>query len=557
VAAAAFLVYLPALGGDYTLDDVAAVRDDARLRGPGAVLGSFTRPYLTDVPAARSPYRPITSLSYALNWRVGNGDPFVFHLFNVGAHVVTVLLLLSTLLALGAPSGAAGVAALLFAVHPVHVEAVANIVGRGDVLMALFCLLGVRLHLSQRIGPLARALGVSLAYLLAVGAKENGYILPVLILLVEALRVRPPAQAGSLLRRLIGTWPTLAAMSVAFLAYLVARRSVLGSIAHLDVAAYIAILPDWLRITTAVANLWVVARLLFLPSDLSWHYGPAVLMPAGLDSLRFWAGLATLVAAILITVGSRRLGPARRWVLLGLGWIAASFILLSNLVLPMPTWLAERTLYLPTAGGAMLVAGALSALDARGLAVRHRTILAVAAFLTIGGAVQCWQYSKAWRTTDTLYADLVERHPESFHAPWWIGQRLVGTGELERGIELLATAVSLNPNMLPVTLDLTRALLMDGRAEEAESRLRPVPRGLHPSVPVYLAQSLILQGRLDEARDVVDDGLLRFPGDPRLEGQRSQLALPDSANASDSDTPAPADTSASVDMPPLTIPRMR
>lgn len=536
-AAAGFVAYLPALQGEYTLDDVAAVREDVRLRGPGAVPGAFTRPYLWDVPAARSPYRPVTSVTYALNWQLGDGDPFVFHLFNVLVHLAAVLALLSVLIALGAPRWAAGPAAVLFAVHPVHVEAVANIVGRADVLMTLFCLLGVRLYLSDRVALPIRIAGLCALYLLAVGAKENGYVFPVLLLLAELLRPEParsedspgdrrpsvPSVVRARVRAALATWPLYAALTVTLIGYFALRRSVLGAIAHLDVAAYIAILPEWLRVTTAVANLSEVARLLTTPIDLSWHYGPAVLNPAGPGDPRFWAGVLVLVAVACLLVVAVRAPKAGRWTALGFAWIAATYGLLSNLILPMPMWLAERILYLPSVGMACLVVAGLVALQQRGVALRHPALVGSLAVLVLAGSARTWQYSGVWRTTDTLYTDLVERHPESFHAPWWIGQRLVTAGNLDRGVELLEAAVDLNPNGVMVTLDLTRALLMSNRPEEAEEKVRPIPRGLHASVSVYLAQSLIMQGRLDEARAAVEDGLRLFPGDERLESQRVEL----------------------------------
>ena len=76
----------------------------------------------------------------------------------------------------------------------------------------------------------------------------------------------------------------------------------------------------------------------------------------------------------------------------------------------------------------------------------------------------------------------------------------------------LAQAVELNPNGVMYTLDYTRVLLLAERTAEAETLLRPIPRGLHPSVSVFLAQSLIFQERFEEARAVVEEGRRHFPG---------------------------------------------
>jgi hypothetical protein len=525
------VVYLPALGNGFTLDDTTAVEQDVRLRSVDNAIGLVLEPYLRNKPAGRSPYRPVTTLSYVLSWHLGGGEPFAFHLFNLLAHVAATLLALAVLVRLGAPQAAAGIAALLFAVHPVHVEAVANVVGRADILMTVFCLLGVRIYLASEIRAWVRIGGVSLAYLFAIGAKENGYVLPVLILLVETLRpVDGAAARASWKERLSGllrTWPVHAGMATMLVSYLLVRRSVLGSVVHLDVAAYMAILPATLRTTTAVANLTEVARLLLFPNDLSWHYGPAVINPAGLGDPRFWGGVATCVLVAALAVRSLGQGAAGRWALGGIGWIAVSFVLLSNLVIPMPMWLAERTLYLPTVGVALLTVAGIELLRRRGLTPSHRSVVALVGLLVVLGSARSWQYSQVWRSTETLVTDLVERHPESYHAPWWTGQRLVDAGQVERALVWLQRAVELNPNEVMVHLDYARALLLVERGAEAEAQLRPIPRGLHPSVSVFLAQSLIVQERTDEAREVIESGLRLFPDEERLRAQLSQVEARD------------------------------
>jgi hypothetical protein len=527
VGIAAFVVYLPALGNGFTLDDITAVEEDARLRSVDGAIDLVLEPYLWNKPPARSPYRPVTTLSYVLSWHLGGGTPFAFHLFNLLAHVAATLLVLAVLVRLGASHAAAGIAALLFAVHPVHVEAVANVVGRADVLMTVFCLLGAWIYLASQIPGWARIGGVSLAYLFAIGAKENGYVFPLLILLIEVLR--PVDETAALeswkerLSRILRAWRVHAAMALTLVLYLLVRRSVLASVVQLDIAAYMAILPATLRTTTAVANLTEVVRLLVFPNDLSWHYGPAVLNPAGPGDMRFWGGVATCVLVAALAVKSLGQGAAGRWALCGIGWIAISFALLSNLIVPMPMWLAERTLYLPTVGVAFLTVAGIELLRRRGITPSHRGVVAVVGLLVLLGSARSWQYSQVWQSNETLVADLIERHPESFHAPWWTGQRLVDAGQLERGLVWLERAVESNPNEAMVRLDYARALLLVERGAEAEAQLRPIPRGLHPSVSVLLAQSLIFQERMDEAREVIASGLLLFPDEERLQAQMSQV----------------------------------
>ncbi len=536
VAVAAFVTYLPSLANGYAEDDIIFVEGDARLRTWESLPELAFERYHTESTAERSVYRPVTTLSYFASWQLGRGHPFAFHLLNVLAHVAATLLLMSILVRLGIGVTVASLASLVFAVHPVHVEAVANVVGRADILMTLFCLLGVRLWLAGSVPIWARIGGVSLAYLFAVGAKENGYVLPILILLMELIRPQaqddpsagvpagdPRSKVRALAARACRCGPLLAAMALVLASYLIVRTAVLGAVVQLDVAAYIAVLPEALRRTTGVANLSEAARLLVFPSDLSAYYVPAVLNPAGLGDLRFWSGVALCIGCGALIAVTRRRRPAGPWVLLAFGWIAASYLLLTNLVVPLPMWIAERTLYLPSVGVSLLMVAVLEQVrlhrGSRSLRALGGTIVILSAL----GAWHSWQYSKVWRSSDALYADHVERHPESFRAQWWTGRKLVEAGDIEGGLVWLGRAVELNPNGVRVTLEYTRALLLVQRSGEAEALMRPISRRLHPSVSVYLAQSLIFQDRLPEALRVVAIGLESFPTDERLIEQQRLL----------------------------------
>ncbi|MDA0328331.1 MAG: tetratricopeptide repeat protein [Gemmatimonadetes bacterium] len=520
VGALALLVYLPSLWNTFALDDVSAVAQDERIRDLGNVPELLLAPYLTYMPRERSPYRPVTTVSYAVSWAMGGGHPAAFHVVNVTLHAGATLLFLSLLTALGASAVPATWAAALFAIHPVHVEAVAGVVGRADVLSTLFVLLALRLHLSSTLRPGLRIALVAYCYLLALGSKESAVVLPVLLVVVEAIR-----RSGVHPKALIATWPTLAALSAALAIFLVARTSVLGSLLHLDVAAYIAVLPTGVRVTTAIANFSEVARLLVVPWDLSPEYGPGTIVPVHVGQGRFWVGFGVLAGSVtLVGVGLRDWSAAgSRWLVGGVLWVATSFALLSNLLVPMPMWLAERTLYLASAGIALMVVAGLEH-SAKRLSPPRLTSVLLAVVVTVGG-LHTAQRSRVWHSDDTLFADLVERHPESFRAQSWIGSRLVDAGQVERGLVWLGQAVSQNPNSALLTLDYVRALLLAGRSVEAEELVRPVPPHLHPSSSVFLAQSLIFQGRQVEAADVVRRGLEYFPSETRLLDQARQLGI--------------------------------
>src|SRR5262245_7567256 len=123
------------LSNGFALDDLAIVVDNSRVHSLDHWARLFALPYWPPQYGA-SLYRPVVTLGYALQWSAGGGSPWVFHLCSVVLYAGLCAVMLALLLEMLRPIPAM-VAASLFAVHPVHVEAVANVVGQSELLAAL------------------------------------------------------------------------------------------------------------------------------------------------------------------------------------------------------------------------------------------------------------------------------------------------------------------------------------------------------------------------------------------------------------------------------------
>ena len=217
VAILAIAAYAGTLGHGFALDDGPEVVDNAHVRSLAGVATVFTTSSWAGAGDASVPmYRPLTTLSYTVNYALGGLDPFGFHLANVLLHaaVCVLVLLLGLRVGLGLP--AASVAAALFAVMPVHVEAVANVAGRKDLLVAVFSIGAILAHSrAMRRGGFALAL----APLLVAGAllsKEAGLVLVGLLAAHDLFFARaewsdPPPARPRALRELPGRHPALRA----------------------------------------------------------------------------------------------------------------------------------------------------------------------------------------------------------------------------------------------------------------------------------------------------------------------------------------------------------
>src|SRR5262249_22111977 len=180
VWAAGTALYLPTVRYDYVQDDRAIIVLNPAAHAPDAALAAFGQPYWPP-PAEAGLYRPLTVLSFPLGWRLSGRSAAWMHVENAGWPGCAALLVLLVVLRWLPPAGAAA-AGLLFAVHPVHVEGVANLVSRSEVFAALG-MLGALLCARRRLWAAA-----ILCAVFAMFSKERGVVAIALIALDDWLR---------------------------------------------------------------------------------------------------------------------------------------------------------------------------------------------------------------------------------------------------------------------------------------------------------------------------------------------------------------------------------
>jgi protein O-mannosyl-transferase len=530
-ALAAVLVYSNTLSYGAAWDDQRFVFASGATEGVSEIPEMFSHAMLRDMPAGRGAYRPVTTTSYALDWSIGNGQASFFHKTNVALHALVSVLVFLLLGRLGAPVLASALGALVFAAHPVHVEAVANIAGRSELLVALFSVGAAVVYLAPEPpaegsaphdgrSPL-RTLVVLGLFVLALLSKEHGIMLPVVLMAVEVLR---PGAVGSPLSRLVGRWPLWVGMAALSVGYFGVRKAVLGTITTSDVAPFIFVLPGWHRVTTAVANWAEYARLHLYPVDLSVDYGPALIMPAGPGDARFWLGLLVGAACLALSVWAYR---RHRLGTLGVAWFAIVMLPSSNLLVPIAQWLAERFFYLPSVGLSMAVAATAVAISGR-LSGRRLEVAGVGALLAVVLlAGRSWERNTDWVDTETVIATLIQDHPNAFRAQWYMGRLLFEQGRTEDAFQALDSATTLQPMAIEMPLERAEWLLRLGRAQEAADVVTALPFARHADREAHLVRALTAMDRRTEADSALAEARVVFPNNATLRAlEDSLLALP-------------------------------
>jgi protein O-mannosyl-transferase len=410
VALVATLLYVNTLANGPVLDDSWVIFENSLIKNLRNVPAILRQPYnaATGSETTAGVYRPVTTLSYAINYAIGGRAVGGYHLVNIALHVLCCLLVLefSGLLAAAArapaPDLTALLAALLFAVHPVHVEVVTAMVGRAELLAALGSL-GCLYLTCTRERARWRFPGALVALALGVLAKENAAVTPLLFGLVA---VTVPAAAG-LEARPKPLWHAcgLAAwMALAAVPYLLLHPEGVG----------IPIASQWFggqppsvvffTMTRVVAE---YLRLLVFPHPLGVDFFYAHRIPftltftlACLVATLLW--LAALAAGLVV----RRRAPL---IALGVVWIFVALLPVLNII-PIGTLMGERLLYVPSVGFCLAAGAAVAPLIGVQRPRRSAARAGVTVVLLALGVKSVLRNAE-WRDAVTLYEAELKRTP--------------------------------------------------------------------------------------------------------------------------------------------------
>jgi hypothetical protein len=402
----ALALFAVTLGGTYVYDDFDVFALDPRLRQPDQWYRYWTESYNFGVDNL---YRPLVSMSYAIQWwlhgsdpRIDESDAWKYHLVNLLLHAAVSACVAEFARRLSRSNRVAYIAGLLFAVHPIHVEAVANIVGRAELMCALGVLGAVILFLK----PLTtwRAVAITACALVAILSKEQGMLAPLLLLVLAPARrgLLPPEERKKslLLLIILLTW-TLAA-------YIALREQILKfgwERSFLDWTINPLVRPDADRWLMPLVLLGRYVTLLFAPATLSPDYGGTVIgWTVSPRDPYLWIGVATIIAwlAWLIFALLRR-----RWIeLFLLLALALTYGVVSNFPVLIGTNFGERLMYLPSAFFVILIALPLARLP-------RAALIAVMSILLILLGVRSFTYARSWNDRLIFYQQNLVRKPGS------------------------------------------------------------------------------------------------------------------------------------------------
>jgi tetratricopeptide (TPR) repeat protein len=523
VAALAVIPYVNTVRNGFVLDDVSIVAENPMIRDLGNVGAMVRTNYWATTGRDASVidpglYRPLSILSYAVDYRIWSLEPFGYHLTNVLLHAAaSVVVLLLAFQTLGSPV-AATVAAACFAVHPMHTEAVSSIVGRAEVLATLFFLLAfrrLRLRTSSTSIPSGRTwFGVvfgAVLYLLGLLSKETAVTLPAVLAADDWLQRRDLRENSNAPARGV-VLARYAALGAALSIYLLLRQTAVTEPAK-QWPGFVGV-SLWHRMLTASRVLAEYLGLFVFPRTLSADYwksdvpiATSVLNGPVLFSLALWVAIAAIAWKL------RR----ERALVLGLAWFFITIAPASNVFFASGIGKAERILYLPSVGLCLVAAWAYARVEAATTLRRWLPILAAPVVLVL--ATRTYRRNVDWRDNLTLALATLKVSPESPLMNDIAAGELVKRGDPRSAIPLIQDAIRQAPTMPGLHTHLGVAYYQQGSIPEAIQAYR---RALQHNpndadARANLGLAFLDAQQTDSAAAQLEEARRLRPGDARVE----------------------------------------
>lgn len=443
-----------------------------------------------------SNWHPLTWISHMLDVRLFGMHPRGHHLVNLIFHLANTVLVFLVFKKLAGEIWKPFVIAILFAIHPLHVESVAWVSERKDVLSAFFWLLTIWAYLGylQRRTS-ARYLLVALSFTLGLLSKPTLVTLPFVLLLLDfwplsRLELQLPGSGGPSRQ-----WSAIAHLirekAPLFLLAVMASAATLYAPWFRGTLTTPETTPFALRFASAVVSYAAYIEKTIFPSKLSFLY----LYPKTIPSWKLVvAGLLLAAISVLAARCVRELPYlATGWL-----WYAGTMLPMIGFVQVGVQSMADRYTYLPHIGLFIIAAWGLPAMVATW---RHgKALLAISA---AGGLVlysaAAWRQTGYWKNSAALYAHAIEVSDENYLAQFGLATVLNNQGRIEEALPYYLRALNLYPGYSQARHELARAYYSLGSARAENGRLEEAVD--------YLSKALQINPEFEEAHIKLEEAL--------------------------------------------------
>lgn len=501
LAAATFFTFAQTLNNDFvSYDDDEYITENPNVKSgltTETALWAFTTGHAAN-------WHPLTWLSHMLDCEIFGMKPFGHHLTNLLLHIANSLLLLWLLQRMTGRLWPSVFVAAAFALHPLHVESVAWIAERKDVLSGFFWMLTTAAYLRYTSKPkLTRYLPVMICLALGLMAKPMLVTLPFALLLLDfwpldriSWRKGPtdplsgPQSTGSGFAArtpkglIIEKIPLIALSAVSsIITFLVQQKG--GAVSSIHTVTL-----DMRLANVAVSYVRYLGKMI-CPARL------AVLYPHPTGGIPAWQVFSALTLLIVLTIAAIYFGRRRKYLITGWLWYLGTLVPVIGLVQVGSQSIADRYTYLPSIGIFIMVAWTAGQISTNW--PRRKTILTLAAASAVLAMIlSTHSQVKHWQNSKTLFKHAIDITEDNIFMLGNYGNELAQDGKPEEAIEYIKQAVAISPDWPDGHADLAHALYLAGRLDEADEQCQ-ISLTIKPSGKAYYVQALTLNARQEHA----------------------------------------------------------
>ena len=447
-------------------------------------------------------YRPLFLLWLLINHTIFGLNPLGWHLMTILAYLFAISMMYLVVEKVTQTSATAAVAALIFGLHPLHIEAVAWVSGVAESLLAALLLCSFLFYLKKREQTARpsriRSQSFSLAlFAVALLTKETAIVFPAIIFAYEWVfgeRDFGSTRFGRLRAGLSVIAPYLVVVAIYIPIRLFALKGFGATITPLSLSTVLLTLPSLL---------WFYVKLLIWPFGLSAFYDTPYTTSVTFSTFILPA-IAVMVLGLAIWFGSRK----SRVVAFACAWLVLPIIPVLNLPSLLRDEIAhDRYLFLPSIGFSILIALAITRFNIGRSTILGLPVCQVAAIVVLCGVLGCataWQHS-FWANEFVLFKQGVESAPNNRIALNNLGSIMLENGMYTEAVDLFKKAVDRNPDFRTANLNLGISYCQARQYEAACQYLNRAieldPKGVEQYL--YLAISEIERGRFPEGRNAL------------------------------------------------------
>uniref|UniRef100_A0A8L7T4E6 dolichyl-phosphate-mannose--protein mannosyltransferase n=2 Tax=Brugia malayi TaxID=6279 RepID=A0A8L7T4E6_BRUMA len=550
ITVAAILSFSGNINGNFVFDDREAIINNKAIRQIGKILESDFWGYPIRSTRSHKSYRPVTTITFAINYAISGLHTTTYHIVNITLHAIICVLLYKILINLSKifyekyPNRIAFHVSLLFAIHPIHSEAVASIVGRSELLMTLFTLTALHLYIKcwckSEFSMKSKFTIVSLSAI-ALFSKEQGIVVMPLCATFDicasnispirffiAFRKRMNSDGSNneidkstahIIQQYCDCIRRVMICSMICIALLLFRFSINGfqSPQFSPNDNLIASCPSvFLRLINYCYIYMLYIWLQLYPFHLCFDYSMGcVTLIESINDHRFLISTIFIIGVIIFIIQLIRGYFEKQLRIFSIVFYIITFLPASNIFVTVGFVLAERVLYLPSVAFCLITVCAYEKTEEVMIRNKSANILkSVTTIIFIMFFIKSYKRSLEWRNELDLYKSGLKVCPNNAKIHYNIAKIMADNGDISRATVNYANAIRLNPTYENAMNNLANIYLKYDRNLEAEQLLRKAIK-IRPNFAaawMNLGLAQLAQKRYKDAENSFEQALsLRFP----------------------------------------------